>query len=90
MDAVPRINGLNLKGPTVKNFEQESRKIFPDELFDKTFEYGLSDPKADNTAGTPGQGLFVAKTYMAKMGGTVTAKNEVDGVSFDLLFPPVA
>ena len=46
-----------------------------DELFDKIFEYGVSDPKAENTAGTRGQGLFVAKTYMAKIGGTVTAKN---------------
>ncbi len=60
-----------------------------DDLFDKIFEYGVSDPKAENTAGTRGQGLFVAKTYMAKMGGTVIAKNEVDGVSFELQFPPV-
>ena len=56
------------------------------ELFNKIFEYGVSDPKADNTSATRGQGLSVAKTYMAKMGGTVTAKNEVDGVSFELLF----
>ena len=60
-----------------------------DDLFDKIFEYGVSDPKAENTSATRGQGLFVAKTYMAKMGGTVTAKNEVDGVSFTLQFPPV-
>lgn len=59
------------------------------ELFDKIFEYGVSDPKADNTSATRGQGLFVAKTYMAKMGGTVTATNEADGVSFELLFPAV-
>ena len=61
----------------------------PDELFDKIFEYGVSDPKAENSSATRGQGLFVAKTYMAKMGGTVTARNEADGVSFDLLFPRV-
>ena len=59
------------------------------DLFDKIFEYGVSDPKAADTSATRGQGLFVAKTYMAKMGGTVTAKNEVDGVTFELLFPAV-
>lgn len=61
----------------------------PDELFDKIFEYGVSDHKAENTSATRGQGLFVAKTYMAKMGGTVAANNEADGVSFELVFPPV-
>ena len=62
----------------------------PDDLFDKIFEYGVSDPKSESSSATRGQGLFVAKTYMAKMGGTVTAKNEADGVSFELLFPAVA
>jgi len=62
------------------------------ELFDRIFEYGVSDPKSalegeGATAATRGQGLFVAKTYMAKMGGTVTARNEQDGVSFELYFP---
>lgn len=59
----------------------------PDELFDRIFEYGVSDPKAATASATRGQGLFVAKTYMAKMGGTVTARNEADGVSFELSFP---
>ena len=35
-------------------------------------------------AGNRRQGLYVAKTYMAKMGGTITASNTVDGVSFVL------
>ncbi len=64
----------------------------PDDLFDKIFEYGVSDPKAKRTpatSATRGQGLFVARTYMAKMGGTVTARNEADGVSFELFFPRV-
>ena len=39
---------------------------------------------------TRGQGLFVARTYMAKMGGTVTARNEQGGVTFELLFPLAA
>ena len=34
-----------------------------------------------------GQGLFVARTYMAKMGGAVAASNVDGGVLFSLSFP---
>jgi len=54
---------------------------------DKIFEYGVSD-QADSAAhGNRGQGLFVAKTYMAKMGGTISAQNVDDGVEFILVLP---
>ena len=36
-----------------------------------------------------GQGLFVAKTYMAKMGGTIAVENVDDGVRFTLGLPRV-
>jgi signal transduction histidine kinase len=61
-----------------------------DDLIDRIFEYGVSDPKyvsEREEAGEGqhrGQGLFVAKTYMAKMGGTISARNTHDGVSFVL------
>ena len=49
------------------------------------------DPKgepADDLGGERrGQGLFVARTYMAKMGGTIRARNVVDGVEFVLSLP---
>jgi signal transduction histidine kinase len=53
-------------------------------MLGKIFEYGVSD--ADPTENSPhrGQGLFVAKTYMAKMGGTIEALNVGDGVEFVL------
>ncbi len=64
------------------------------ELLDKIFEYGVSESAsqaegaeqgAEQAASAHrGQGLFVAKTYMAKMGGTVSAHNVADGVSFVL------
>ncbi len=47
----------------------------------RIFEYGVSDQQ---DAESRGQGLFVAKTYMAKMGGTITASNVDGGVSFVL------
>jgi signal transduction histidine kinase len=40
-----------------------------------------------HNAGNRGQGLFVARTYMAKMGGAVRAVNTGDGVRFELEFP---
>lgn len=55
-----------------------------EELIDKIFEYGVSDQHDAAANGNRGQGLFVAKTYMAKMGGTITAQNVADGVIFVL------
>lgn len=53
-------------------------------LIDRIFEYGVSDPNAPGDADHRGQGLFVARTYMAKMGGTVGVHNVDDGVAFSL------
>lgn len=62
----------------------------PPGLIDAIFEYGVSD--ATTAAGAQehrGQGLFVAKTYMAKMGGTIVAENTAAsaGVRFTLSLP---
>ncbi|MBS1158133.1 MAG: histidine kinase [Proteobacteria bacterium] len=56
----------------------------PDELLGRIFEYGVSEQPA---GGQRGQGLFVARTYMAKMGGTITARNLAEGVVFELGLP---
>jgi signal transduction histidine kinase len=49
---------------------------------DRIFEYGF----AGAPAGTQrGQGLFVVRTYLAKMGGTVRALNADGGVTFELV-----
>ncbi|RYF18788.1 MAG: HAMP domain-containing histidine kinase [Comamonadaceae bacterium] len=58
----------------------------PEALRESIFDYGVSDAAAEPGA-RRGQGLFVARTYMAKMGGTVEAVNTADGVRFDLSFP---
>ena len=54
------------------------------ELIERIFEYGVSDQQDAAANGNRGQGLFVAKTYMAKMGGTIGASNLADGVEFTL------
>jgi len=58
-------------------------QVAPDMLA-KIFEYGVSDQPESGAEGNRGQGLFVARTYMAKMGGTIVAQNQADGVSFIL------
>jgi len=52
------------------------------EPIERIFEYGVSD--AADSQSHRGQGLFVAKTYMAKMGGTITVRNIGGGVEFTL------
>ena len=52
------------------------------ELVDRIFEHGVSDQPDAAALGHRGQGLFVARTYMAKMGGTIAVHNLADGVSF--------
>ena len=54
----------------------------PADMLDKVFEYGVSDQAESGAHGNRGQGLFVARTYMAKMGGTIEARNEENGVTF--------
>ena len=51
------------------------------------FEYGVSDQEGAAAHGQRGQGLLVARTYTAKMGGTVGASNVADGVAFELTLP---
>ena len=56
-------------------------------LMQRIFDYGVSGAEADGgpaPADRRGQGLFVARTYMGKMGGTIEARNEAGGVSFVL------
>lgn len=55
------------------------------ELLARVFEYGVTstatDEESDTSPSRRGQGLFVAKTYMAKMGGTIRLENENEGVT---------
>jgi two-component system, OmpR family, sensor kinase len=61
------------------------------ELLGRVFEYGVSSKpgsqKPDGQVSNRGQGLFVVKTYVAKMAGTIVARNSANGVTFTLTFP---
>ncbi len=56
-------------------------------LRDRMFDYGVSGAAQREAGERRGQGLFVARTYLAKMGGTVEACNDDDGVTFSLMIP---
>lgn len=47
------------------------------------FDYGVSDAEPQDGV-RRGQGLFVAKTYLAKMGGSIAVRNVADGVVFEI------
>lgn len=55
----------------------------PEEQLTRVFDYGVSDA-APEDGQRRGQGLFVAKTYLAKMGGRIAARNVADGVVFEI------
>jgi two-component system, OmpR family, sensor kinase len=61
----------------------EGAPIAPERL-ERIFDYGESDAPAAVNGARRGQGLFVARTYLAKMGGTIAACNDGDGVVFRL------
>jgi signal transduction histidine kinase len=58
-------------------------------MLDTIFEYGVSDADRAVPGEQRGQGLFVAKTYTAKMGGTISAENAEGGVCLRLGLPRV-
>jgi len=58
-----------------------------DSLLERIFEYGVSAEEGAAADGQRGQGLFVVRTYLAKMGGTVRALNVDGGVCFEWRLP---
>jgi signal transduction histidine kinase len=71
------IVGISNQGPQID-----------DSMLERIFEFGVSS--REDALTHRGQGLFVARTYMAKMAGTISAQNYADGVRFDLKLPSQA
>lgn len=59
----------------------------PAELIESIFEYGVSLRQPASEATGRGQGLFVARTYLGKMGSTIQARNTQSGVEFEIRIP---
>jgi signal transduction histidine kinase len=81
--------GLSLDEHTASVTVTNRGPAIADDMLERIFEYGVSDQADAGAAGNRGQGLFVARTYMAKMGGTIVARNTADGVAFMLTLPRV-
>jgi hypothetical protein len=63
-----------------------TRARIPEDSLERIFEYGVSD--APDAAARAAAGRAVRRaTYMSKMGGTIVARNEADGVAFVLTLP---
>ncbi len=59
------------------------------DLIDRIFDYGVSTTEPTEGQGR-GQGLFVARTYLAKMDGSIAVANEASGVRFTIALPSLA
>ena len=79
-DAGRRLQGTQ----ALVDIHNQGQPIAPD-MLERIFEYGVSEAPDAAALGQRGQGLFVARTYMAKMGGTVSAANADGGVVFRLV-----
>ena len=89
LDIAPSATSPGAAGGTITDNEvhlhisNQGPHIAPD-MLGKIFEYGVSEQTDSAAQGNRGQGLFVAKTYLAKMGGTIGAQNTPDGVRFTM------
>lgn len=63
-------------------------KPIPAENLPRIFDFGFST-SSDATTGQKGVGLYVARTYVQAMGGTVTVANQEQGVRFVVVLPVV-
>jgi signal transduction histidine kinase len=88
-DSIIRID-LSANDTTARITIHNSGPAIDASMMESIFEYGVSDAASAGALGNRGQGLYVAKTYMAKMGGTIAARNEGVGVSFVLTLPRVS
>ncbi|NDZ12709.1 HAMP domain-containing sensor histidine kinase [Variovorax sp. WS11] len=80
----PIILQLQVIGVTAQmSFHNQGPQV-PSNLIEHIFDYGVSDKKQDEQTG---QGLFVAKTYLAKMGGAISVSNRDEGVTFEIRLP---
>lgn len=60
-------------------------KTIDEKMLESIFEYGVTDAvevKDGEVSLQRGQGLFVTRTYLSKMGAEIVARNTGDGVEF--------
>jgi signal transduction histidine kinase len=68
------------------HIENEGKSI-PEESLAHIFEYGVSGDQVQDDTAHRGQGLFISKSYITKMGGNIEAQNTANGVVFIVKLP---
>jgi signal transduction histidine kinase len=58
----------------------------PEALLERIFELGFSTLRP-SASGGQGMGLYVARTYIEKMGGSLAVRNHAQGVTFTIKLP---
>jgi signal transduction histidine kinase len=61
----------------------------PDELATRIFDFGISTVRRTEEAGR-GIGLYVARNYLTRMGGTLAVRNHARGVVFTITLPRIS
>jgi signal transduction histidine kinase len=78
------VSGDSAAGGAGQHVEHAAGDRAPNRAADAAADSAPLEVSEGGAGGHRGQGLFVAKTYMAKMGGTIAARNTADGVAFVL------
>lgn len=78
---------LHTRGPRAVLRVHNTGAPVSESLLERIFDYGVREEDGNESPGRRGQGLFVARTYLAKMGGSISARNEEGGAAFFIDLP---
>lgn len=82
------VDGYSEQGNAVVTIKNIGPNITNDPI-DEIFEYGVSVREDAGSGDHLGQGLYMAKTFVSRLGGSLTARNLGDGVCFEIRLPSV-
>jgi signal transduction histidine kinase len=83
------VNGYLERGSAVVTIKNIGPRITIEPVED-IFEYGVSVRNSAEEDGHLGQGLYMAKTFVSRLGGSLSVRNIDDGVCFEIRLPCVS
>jgi sensor histidine kinase regulating citrate/malate metabolism len=82
------VDGFYERGSAVITIKNVGPKITNDPI-DEIFEYGVSVRDGAGEGDHLGQGLYMAKTFVSRLSGSLSVHNLDDGVCFEIRLPCV-
>lgn len=82
------VDGYFEQGDAVVTIKNKGPHIANDPI-EEIFEYGVSVRDGAGEGDHLGQGLYMAKTFVSRLSGSLTARNLSDGVCFEIRLPCV-